>query len=102
MERKIESNNEQYLSYDKTKYNSCICGLQYPSSNTRPDIAYAVNYLVRFLTNLLNEHIQAARQALLRYIAKNPNQGIKVKRNNNKAILEAYIDVDFAADPSTS
>lgn len=97
----MEPNSEQCLSHDKTEYNSCIGGLQYLANNTRPDIAYAVNHLARFLTNPSIEHIQAARQ-ILRYIAKNPDEGISFTRNENRAVLEAYTDADFAADPSTS
>lgn len=45
--------------------------------------------------------MQAARQ-VLRYIAKDPDQGIEFTRNNHQATLEAYSDADFAANPSTS
>ena len=97
----MEPNNELCMSHDKTEYNSCIGGLQYLSNNTRPDIAFAVNHLARFLVNPSNEHMQAARQ-VLRYIAKDPDQGITFNRSNDQATLEAYTDADFVADPSTS
>lgn len=100
-ERMMEANNELCTPHEKTEYNSCIGGLQYLSNNTRPDIAFAVNHLARFLVNPSNEHMQAARQ-ILRYIAKDPDQGITFNRGNNQATLEAYTDADFAADPSTS
>ncbi|KAI0999391.1 hypothetical protein K3495_g8802 [Podosphaera aphanis] len=101
MERMMESNNEKCLPHEKTEYNSCIGGLQYLSNNTRPDIAFAVNHLARFLTNPSKEHMQAARQ-VLRYIAKDPDHGITFTRSNHRPILEAYTDADFAADTSTS
>ncbi|KAI1000752.1 hypothetical protein K3495_g7445 [Podosphaera aphanis] len=101
MERMMEANNDLCSPHEKTEYNSCIGGLQYLSINTRPDIAFAVNHLARFLVNPSNEQMQAARQ-ILRYIAKDPDQGITFNRSNNQATLEAYTDADFAADPSTS
>ncbi|KAI0997156.1 hypothetical protein K3495_g11032 [Podosphaera aphanis] len=101
MDRMMESNNEKCLPHEKTEYNSCIGGLQYLSNNTRPDIAFGVNHLAIFLTNPSKEHMQAARQ-VLRYIAKDPDHGIKFTRSNHRPILEAYTDPVFAADPSTS
>ncbi|KAI1003823.1 hypothetical protein K3495_g4386 [Podosphaera aphanis] len=101
MERMMEPNSEQCSPHEKTEFNSCIWGLQYLSNNTRPDTAFAVNHLARFLTNPSKEHMQAARQ-VLRYIAQNPDQGIIFTRSSNQATLEAYTDADFAADPYTS
>ncbi|KAI0995052.1 hypothetical protein K3495_g13129 [Podosphaera aphanis] len=101
MERMMESNNEKCLPHEKIEYNSSIGGLQYLSNNTRPDIAFAVNHLARFLTNPSKEHLQAARQ-VLRYIAKDPDHGITFTRSNHRPILKAYTDADFAADTSTS
>lgn len=101
IERMMEGNKEKCMSHEMTEYNSLIGGLQYLSNNTRPDISFAVNHLARFLTNPSQEHMQAARQ-VLRYIANNPDQGIEFTRHDQQAILEAYTDADFAADPSTS
>ncbi|KAI1006624.1 hypothetical protein K3495_g1602 [Podosphaera aphanis] len=101
MERLMESNNQQCSQGEKTEYNSCIGGLQYLANNTRPDIAFAVNHLARFLANPSKEHSLAARR-VLRYIAKDPDQGINFTKARGKAVLEAYSDADFAADPSNS
>ncbi|KAI1002242.1 hypothetical protein K3495_g5959 [Podosphaera aphanis] len=93
--------NDQESSPDKTtKYNSIIGGLRF-LANTRPDIAFAVNHLARFLTNVSEEHLQAAHR-VLRYLSKDPNRGIAFKRFAGKPTLEAYTDADFAADLSTS
>ncbi|KAI1004337.1 hypothetical protein K3495_g3875 [Podosphaera aphanis] len=100
IERLME-NNQQCSQGEKTKYNSCIGGLQYLANNTRPDIAFAVNHLARFLANPSKEHSLAARR-VLRYIAKDPDQGINFTKAKGKAVLEAYSDADFAADPSNS
>ena len=101
IERLIELNGSQCSRQSQLEYNSIIGGLQYLANNTRPDIAFAVNHLARFLNNPSAEHISAARR-ILRYIAKHPDKGITFTRSNEKPILEAYSDADFAADPSTS
>lgn len=71
------------------------------ANNTRPDIAHGVNHLARFLINPSEAHIQAARR-VLRYLAKDPDMGILYKSGNDRPVLEAFSDADFAGDPSTS
>lgn len=101
IERLLESNSTQSSAKQKKEFNSIIGGLQYLANNTRPDIAYAVNHLARFLVNPSVEHIHSARR-VLRYISKNPDQGITFVAENKMPALEAYSDADFAGDPSTS
>lgn len=71
------------------------------ANNTRPDIAFAVNHLARFLSNPSEDHINAARR-VLRYVARDPDKGINFVIEKRKPVLEAYSDADFAGDPSTS
>lgn len=83
------------------EYNSIFGGLQFLANNTRPDIAFAVNFLARFLVNPSKEHLQAAFR-VLRYIAKEPDRGIIFVKSVDKPTIEADSDADFAADSSTS
>ncbi|KAI0995347.1 hypothetical protein K3495_g12834 [Podosphaera aphanis] len=101
LERLMLPNDQESLPDKTTKYNSIIGGLQFLANNTRPDIAFAVNHLARFLTNPSEEHLQAAHR-VLRYLSKEPDRGITFKRSARKPTLEAYSDADFAADLSTS
>ncbi|KAI0992910.1 hypothetical protein K3495_g15273, partial [Podosphaera aphanis] len=64
IERLLEPNGKLCSPKEMTEYNSCIGGLQYLADNTRTDIAFAVNYLARFLTNPSEEHSQAASRVL--------------------------------------
>ena len=94
--------NDQECKQEKvTEYNSIIGGLQFLANNTRPDIAFAVNHLARFLTRPSDEHLQAAYR-VLRYLSKEPGRGINFTRSIGNPKLEAYTDADFAADPITS
>lgn len=101
LERLLEPNSSVCSMHRKTEFNSMVGGLQYLANNTRPDIAFAVNHLARFLSNPSEEHISSARR-VLRYIVKDPDRGINFVFEKRKPILEAYSDADFAGDPSTS
>ena len=50
-------------------YSSIVGSLMYSAVCTRPDIAYAVSVLGRYLANLGNEHWVAAKK-VLRYLPK--------------------------------
>lgn len=101
MEHLMLPNEQESKPEQVTEYSSIIWGLQFLANNTRPDIAFAVNHLARFLIYPSSEHLQAAFR-VLRYIAKEPDRGIKFYRTADKTTIEAYTDADFAADPSTS
>lgn len=64
IEHLLEPSGSNYLSQHKTEYNSVIGGLQYLANNMRPDIAFAINHLARFLANPAHEHLQASRRIL--------------------------------------
>lgn len=101
LERLLEPNPQLCSSQDKTEYNSIVGGLQHLANKIRPYIAFSVNHLARFLINPGPEHIQAVYE-VLSYISKCPDQAISFTRSQGRPVLEAYIDADFAGDPSTS
>jgi len=49
-------------------------------NNTRPDISYSVQYLSQFLQALTQGHMAAALHTL-RYVNKDPSQGLFFKNN---------------------
>lgn len=100
LEHLLEPNPKQCSLKERTENNSIMGRLQYFASHTRPDIGVSVN-LARFLINLGAEHIQAAFK-ILRYISNDLGQGITYTGSKDKPISEAYIDADFAVDPSMS
>ena len=66
---------------------------------TRPDIAYTVHVLSKFMHNPTSVHLQAGKR-VLRYLAGAPGQGILLA-NHSQAKLSAYCDSDWAGCPST-
>ena len=60
--------------------------------NTRPDICFAVNTLIQFLTDPRNVHFIAAKH-ILRYLRGTFDYGLKYDVNQ-KINLEGYVDSD--------
>jgi len=90
-------NNEDAL-VDATNYRKLVGKLNY-LTNTRPDIAFSVQYLSQFLQTPTQAHMKAALNTL-RYINQDPSQGLFF---NNKLDynLQAYCDSDWAQCPCT-
>jgi len=73
-------------------YRSLVGGLLYLSNTTRPDIAYSVNRLARFLTNPGKLHWQAAKK-VLRYLKGTCDLGLVF---SGKYTLSGYADASWA------
>ena len=61
----------------------------------RPDICFAVNTLIQFLTDLRNVHLIATKH-ILRYLRGTFDYGLKYDANQ-KINLEGYVDSDWAS-----
>jgi len=70
--------------------------LLYLSTSTRPDLAYAVGLLARFMATPRQEHWSRVKQ-VLQYLRKTANRGLMLGGGDFK--LEGYCDSDYAADP---
>ena len=72
-----------------------ICGmLLYLSTNTRPDISYAVSQVCRFSSNPKQSHATAIK-VILRYLSKTCDEGIIVKPTDSKFNLTMHVDADY-------
>ena len=70
-----------------------ICGmLLYLSTNTRPDISFAVSQVCRFSHDPKQSHATAVKM-ILRYLKKTADKGLII--NVNTFELELYVDADF-------
>ena len=79
---------------DSWNYRSIIGMLLYLSTNTRPDIAYAVSQVARFSHMPKNSHASAVK-TILRYLSGTKNKGVIYKRPKNLT-LDCYVDADYA------
>lgn len=66
---------------------------------TRPDIAFPVHVLSRYMHQPTTVHLQTAKR-VLRYLVANPGQGILLA-SSSAATLQAYSDSDWANCPVT-
>ena len=80
-------------AYDATSFQKIIGKLLY-LTNTRPDIAYAVQFLSQFLNAPTIHHFKAS-QRIIRYIKKAPAQELYFP-SNSKIQLKGFADSDWA------
>jgi hypothetical protein len=82
---------------DATEYKSLVGKLRY-LVNTRPDLAFSVGYVSRFMEEPHMEHFAAVKQ-ILRYIAGTRSWGLFYPRKNEKKTeLLGFSDSDLAGD----
>lgn len=74
-------------------YRSIIGMLLYLSTNTRPDITFAVSQVARFSHNPKQSHAQAVKM-IMRYLRRTSEMGTIVRPTGTLQI-EAYVDADF-------
>ena len=81
---------------DVTLYRKLIGTLIYAVTCTRPDLAYSVSKLAKYMQNPLQKHFMAAKR-VLRYIAKTKDYGLRYK-SKGKPKIEVYCDASWADD----
>lgn len=98
MEARLRLSKESTNSLvDATQYRSLIGSLRY-LVNTRPDLAYAVGYLSRFMEKPATDHLAAAKH-LLRYVAGTVGWGCWYGRKQSNIVqLTGYCDSDMGGD----
>jgi hypothetical protein len=88
------SNDGEYAD----EYATIVGELQYAATITRPDIAFAVSTLARFMSNPGKRHMEAAKH-LLRYVAGTVEHKLVFGGNDTNApVIEAYCDASWASD----
>ena len=78
---------------DAMMYHQMIGSLMY-LTNTRPDICFAVNTLIQYLTDPRSVHLIATKH-ILRYLKGTIDYGLKYDANQ-KINLEGYVDSYWA------
>ena len=75
-------------------YSSIVGMLLYLSTNTRPDIAFAVSQVARFSTSPRQLHATAIK-TIARYLKRTSDKGI-IMKPTGRLQLECFVDADFA------
>ncbi|KAJ9522068.1 hypothetical protein QJQ45_005125 [Haematococcus lacustris] len=81
------------------RYRELVGALLYASTCTRPDIAFAVGQLSRFMQAPTQQHQQVAF-GLLRYLKRTAKMGLVYSRSSSSQ-LQGYVDADYAGDPDS-
>jgi hypothetical protein len=95
----VEATDADRLSEaDSSQYRAAVGALIYLMICTRPDLAFALSRLSKFVQKPGIKHA-AALKRLFRYLAGTQNLGIVFsKPSSTEPILHGYSDSDFAAD----
>ncbi|CAM8906121.1 unnamed protein product [Rhodiola kirilowii] len=81
-------------------YDIVVGSVMYDMLCTRPDLAFALSVLSRFMSNLGNAHWTAMKY-VLKYIAGTQNLGLVYKKYETKIKLKGYVDSDYASNKDT-
>lgn len=92
----VINKDEGGLGVDPTKFKSVIGGLRY-LVHTRPDIAYSVGIVSRFMEKPTMMHLNAAKR-ILRYIKGTLDYGLIYTKDSDNKVLIGYSDSDLAGN----
>lgn len=95
---KLTQTEGDELDKQKFPYNTLVGKLMFLAVATRPDIAYSVGALTRFMTKPTTTHWQAAK-GIVRYLAATSDKGITFRGSDTK--LSGFCDADYAGDIDT-
>ena len=83
-----------------TQYKSLLGALMHISNYTRPDIAFAVSYLARFVNNLTTDKF-ARVVDVIKYLHGTADFGLYLGGKSSDCPVYAFCDSDWAACPVT-
>ena len=88
-------NDEPLDTEERASYKSLVGTLIYLIVYYKPDLAYAISVLSKYLDKPTREHLRAAKH-VLRYLNGTTDLGLVYKRRNTGLI--GYTDADWAGD----
>jgi len=97
----IFAQGDSTVPYDATEYSSLIGSLLYLANGTRPDIAFSVNNLARYMSCPSLKHFHLA-QHIIAYLNSTYDFGILYKSDPENPILYGMADASFCSDLDTS
>ena len=96
---KLEKNLEQATELDIKEYQKQIGSLIYLVTATRPDLAYPVGLLARFMSNPNSMHFKALNR-IWQYLVYSKDYGLKYQFPSKSIDLLGYCDSDWGGDYS--
>ncbi|XP_062102836.1 secreted RxLR effector protein 161-like [Humulus lupulus] len=78
-------------------YSNAVRSIMYLMVCTRPDLAYVISVLSKYISNLGREHWNAMKW-VFRYLIKSMDVGLKFKKQDSRPTIEGYSDAGYAGD----
>jgi hypothetical protein len=101
MEKRLKlSRDSTTEEVDATQYRHLVRSLRY-LVHTRPDLAFSVGYISRFMQRPTTEHQQTVKR-IIRYVAGTLDHGLYYPRSPREAHLVGYSDSDHTGDIDNS
>jgi hypothetical protein len=101
MEERLKLSHDSTMEeVDATQYRRLVGSLRY-LAHTRPDLAFSVGYISRFMQRQMMEHQQAVKR-IIRYVAGTLDHDLYYPRCPGEAHLVRYSDSDHVDDIDTS
>jgi hypothetical protein len=101
MEERLKlSHDSMTEEVDATQYRRLVGSLRY-LAHTRPDLAFFVGYVSRFMQRSTTEHQQAVKR-IIRYVAGTLDHGLYCPRCPDATHFVGYSDSDHTGDINTS
>jgi hypothetical protein len=91
--KKVEFNGEA----PKKSYRQAVRALMYLCCGTRPDIAFTISYVSRFLDCYTSDHWDMVKR-IMRYLRETTDYKIKYIKQSENQRLTIYSDADFAGE----
>ncbi|XP_060965293.1 secreted RxLR effector protein 161-like [Cannabis sativa] len=81
-------------------YSNAVGSIMYLMVSTRPDLAYAISVLSKFMSSLGKEHWKAMKW-LMRYLKGTSKLGLVYQGHQTHQNIEGFTDADYAGDRDT-
>ncbi|XP_073127337.1 secreted RxLR effector protein 161-like [Henckelia pumila] len=92
---------EERQEMNNTPYASGVGSIMYAMVCSRPDLAYAISLVSRFMSNPGAEHWKALKW-VMKYLRGTSHLGLSFKdQGNNSNPIVGYVDADFAGNLDT-
>jgi transposase InsO family protein len=89
----LGADKEGETYHESWNYRAIVGMLLYLSTNSRPDISFAVSQVARFSSDPKKSHATALK-TIIRYLKKTIDQGMII-HPTRKFIMDLYVDADF-------
>jgi hypothetical protein len=100
MEKGFHAERNQGEMDKRIPYKQILGSLIYAMSQSRPDIAFSVGFLSRYMDGYSNAHWEGAKR-VLKYLGMTKDFWLRYEQGNGEVTLSAYVDADFGGCKET-